>query len=77
MSEGDKTLLVGNRDKTSMWNKRRLRVCRMSQRYSLWLKTDMIGATEIEKSLSGFKLGLDSRMLEKGHEFAEELVVES
>jgi len=60
-----------------MWNKRRLRGCREDREYSLWLKTDMIGATEIEKSLSCFKLGLDSRMLDKGHEFAEELVTQS
>ena len=37
----------------------------------------MIGATEIEKSLSWFKLGLDSRMLDEGHEFAEELATQS
>ena len=41
------------------------------------LKTDMIGATEIEKSLSWFKLGLDSRMLDEGHEFTEELATQS
>jgi len=41
------------------------------------LKTDMIGATEIEKSLSWFKLGLDSRMLDEGHEFAKELATQS
>jgi len=37
----------------------------------------MIGATEIEKSLSWFKLGLDSRMLDEGHEFTEELTTQS
>jgi len=67
MSEGNMTLPEGNGDETSTWNKRRLRACR----------TDMIGATEIEKSLCGFKLGLGSRVLEKGHEFAEELAAKS
>ena len=37
----------------------------------------MIGATEIEKSLSWFKLGLDSRMLDESHEFTEELATQS
>jgi len=37
----------------------------------------MIGATEIEKSLSWFKLGLDCRMQEESHEFAEELATQS
>jgi len=41
------------------------------------LKTDMIGATEIEKSLSWFKLSLDSWMLDEGHEFTEELATQS
>ena len=77
MAEGDTTLLVGSRDKMSVWNKGHLRACRMSQWYPLWLKTDVIGATEIEKSLCGFKLGLDSMVLKKGHEFAEELAAES
>jgi len=37
----------------------------------------MIGATEIEKGLGGFKLGLDCRMQEESHEFAEELAAQS
>jgi len=36
----------------------------------------MIGATEIEKCLSWFKLGLDGWMLNKGHKFTEELAAE-
>ena len=41
------------------------------------LKTDMIGATEIEKGLRGFKLGPDRRMLNESHEFTEELATQS
>jgi len=76
-SEGDKTLLEGKRDEMGMWNKGLLRGCREGRGHSLLLKTDMIGATEIEKSLRWFKLGLDSRMLDEGHEFAEELMTQS
>ena len=60
-----------------MWNKSRLRGCRRGRGHSLWLKTDVIGATEIEKRLSGFKLGLHCRMREESHEFAEELATQS
>ena len=37
----------------------------------------MIGATEIEKGLRGFKLGPDRRMLNESHEFTEELATQS
>ena len=60
-----------------MWNKRRLKGRRKGRLYSLWLKTDMIGATEVEESLSWFKLSLNRRVLEEGHEFTEELSAQS
>ena len=60
-----------------MWNERRLKGRRKGRLYSLWLKTDMIGATEVEESLSGFKLSLNRRMLEEVHEFTEELSAQS
>jgi len=72
-AEGDKTLLREKRDETSLWNKLRLGGRLKGWGRSLWLKADVIGATEIEKCLSWLKLGLDGGMLNKGHEFTEKL----